>query len=153
MNVFVDADACPCRAEIIEVCKRHGVVPVFVANKGIAGVWRETNAKMEVVSGDFDAADDWMVERAQPGDLVLTADLLLAQRVVKNSAAVISFKGDRLTDDVIHELVAHREIQKHLREMGLPSAQPMPYNKKHRGTFKSALHLWLERNKPKAPSA
>lgn len=147
MIVYVDADACPVREEIIEICKRHAVQPVFVANKGIPGVFREPSAHMEVVAGDFDAADNWLVENAEPGDLVLTADLLLAQRAVKKKVDVISFKGDRLTDDVIHDLVAHREIQAQLRQMGLPSHQPMPFNKKQRGSFKSGLHDWLERRK------
>lgn len=148
MNLYVDADACPVRDEIFEVCKRHAIKPIFVANTGIPDVWRNSNnAHMEVVNGDFDAADNWLVEHAEAGDLVLTADLLLAQRAVKKGAAVISFKGDFLTDDVIHDLVAHREIQNQLRQMGLPSAQPMPFNKTHRGNFKSSLHQWIERRK------
>jgi uncharacterized protein YaiI (UPF0178 family) len=147
MNLYVDADACPVRDEIFEVCKRHSIQPIFVANQGIPAVWRNAAAHMEVVSGDFDAADDWLIEHAEPGDLVLTADLLLAQRAVKKGASVLSFKGDRLTDDVIHELVAHREIQNQLRQMGLPSAQPMPFNKKHRGQFRASLHESIERRK------
>lgn len=147
MLVYVDADACPVRDEIIEVCKRHAATPVFVANQGIGAVYREPSARMEVVAGSFDAADDWLVENAQPGDLVLTADLLLAQRAVKKKVDVLNFKGGRLTDDVIHDLVAQREIQNQLRQMGLPAHQPAPFSKQNRGAFKSGLHDWLERRK------
>jgi uncharacterized protein len=147
MTVYVDADACPVRDDILEICKRHAVQPVFVANTGIAAVFRDNSARMEVVDGSFDAADDWLIEHAQPGDLVLTNDLLLAQRAVKKSVQAMSFKGQWLSDDVIHDLVAHREIQAQLRQMGMPAAQPAPFGKKHRSHFRSSLHDCIERLK------
>ena len=140
----MDADACPAKTEILLICKRHGIVPVFVANNPIPAIADNSSARMEVVSGDFDAADNWIVEQAQPGDLVMTADLLLAQRVVKKHVEAMNFSGGRLTDDVIHDLVARREIQKHLREMNLPSHNPVPYGKQNRSNLKSALHTWIE---------
>ncbi|HEY3324456.1 MAG TPA: DUF188 domain-containing protein [Planctomycetota bacterium] len=150
MNVFVDADACPARNEIIEVCTRHGVTPVFVANNPIPAIAANAHAQMEVVSGGFDAADNWIVEQAQPGDLVMTADLLLAQRIVKKNVEAMNFSGGALTDDLIHDLVARREIQQYLREMNLPSHQPVPYGKKNRSNLKASLHQWLESRKRRA---
>lgn len=147
MKIFVDADACPAKPEIITVCKRHGIVPVFVANKGITAIENSSDARMEVVTGDFDAADNWIVEQAQPGDLVMTADLLLAQRAVKKHVEAMNFSGGALTDEIIHDLVARRDIQQHLREMGLPSHQPVPYGKENRSQLKSSLHQWIETRK------
>ncbi|HYG74174.1 MAG TPA: DUF188 domain-containing protein [Planctomycetota bacterium] len=153
MNIFVDADACPAKTEIVTVCKRHGIKPIFVANKGIPAIENSNDAKMAVVTGDFDAADNWIVEQAQPGDLVMTADLLLAQRAVKKHVEAMNFSGGALTDEVIHDLVARREIQKHLREMNLPSHQPVPYGKQNRSNLKSSLHMWIESRKRKNASA
>ena len=102
---------------------------------------------MEVVEGSFDAADDWIVANAKPGDLVLTADLLLAQRIVKNGADAMNFSGGQFTDDIIHELVARREVQKMLREMSLPAHQPVAYSKQNRSNLKASLHTWIETRK------
>jgi hypothetical protein len=147
LHVFVDADACPAREEILLICKRHSVVPVFVANKEIPALANLVSARMEVVTGDFDAADNWLIEHASEGDLILTADLLLAQRAVKKKIDVMNFSGSVWTDDVIHDLVARREIQKHLREMNLPSHNPVPYSKQNRSRLKSSLHQWIETRK------
>lgn len=147
MTIFVDADACPARDEILFVCKRHNLVPIFVANKTIPAIAKTPHARMEVVEGAFDAADDWIVNSAQPGDLVMTADLLLAQRAVKKHVEAMNFSGGALTDDIIHDLVARREIQKTLREMNLPAHQPVPYNKQNRSNLKSSLHTWIETRK------
>ena len=147
VNIFVDADACPARDEILLVCKRHGVVPVFVANAPIPALRGKSHVRMEVVAGDFDAADNWIVEQAREGDLILTADLLLAQRAAKAKADAMDFSGGALSDDVIHDLVARREIQKYLREMSLPSHQPVHYRKENRSRLKASLHEWIERRK------
>jgi uncharacterized protein YaiI (UPF0178 family) len=151
MKVLVDADACPAKDEIVMVCKRHGIVPSFVANKEISALAHRTDARMEVVSGDFDAADNWLIEQAQPGDLIMTADLLLAQRAARAEVDAMTFSGRALTDEVIHDMVAHRNIQQHLREMNLPSRQPVPYNKHNRSRLKAALHEWIVAHKPREP--
>ncbi len=150
MTIFVDADACPAKDEIIVICQRHGLIPVFIANKKIPAIASNKAARMEVVEGAFDAADDWIVAAAKPGDLVMTADLLLAQRAVKNGVEAMNFSGGALTDEIIHDLVARREIQKMLREMSLPSHQPVPYGKQNRSNLKSSLHTWIETRKRKA---
>ena len=150
MTIFVDADACPAKDEIIVICQRHGLIPVFIANKKIPAIASNKAARMEVVEGAFDAADDWIVAAAKPGDLVMSADLLLAQRAVKNGVEAMNFSGGALTDEIIHDLVARREIQKMLREMSLPSHQPVPYGKQNRSNLKSSLHTWIETRKRKA---
>ena len=144
LAVFVDADACPARDEILMICKRHAVVPTYVANSEILAITNSMDAKMKVVPGDFDGADNWLIEQANEGDLILTADLLLAQRAVKKKIEVMNFSGSVWTDDVIHDLVARREVQKFLREMSLPSHHPVSYSKENRSRLKSALHQWLE---------
>ena len=119
-----------------------------MANKPIPALARNPAVQMEVVPGDFDAADDWIIAQARPGDLVLTADLLLAQRAARGKVDAMNFSGAALTDDVIHDLVARRNLQQHLREMNVPCDQPRPYGKKNRSGLKAALHQWLESHKP-----
>lgn len=147
MHIFVDADACPAKEEILLVCERHGVVPIFVANAPLAAIARHAFARMEVVAGDFDAADDWMIEQAVEGDLILTADLLLAQRAARKKIAAMNFSGQPLSDEIIHDLVARREVQQYLRELNLPSHRPAPYGKQGRSQLKASLHQWLEARK------
>lgn len=153
MTIFIDADACPAKNEILEVCRRHKIVPIYVANASIPAIANASDAKMEVVTGDFDAADNWIVEHAREGDLLLTADLLLAQRAVKNKVEAMNFSGGALTDELIHDLVARREVQKYLREMNLPSHQPVAYGKKNRSNLKASLHQWIETRKRKGPAS
>jgi hypothetical protein len=147
MNVFVDADACPAKDDIARVCRRHGVTPVFVTNAPLAAFADRHDVRLEVVPGDFDAADNWIIAQAAPGDLVLTADLLLAQRAARNKVDAMNFSGGALTDEVIHDLVARRDIQAYLRAMNLPAHQPVPYGKQNRSRLKAALHQWLETRK------
>ena len=144
MKILVDADACPAKNEILEICQRHKIVPVFVANNEIPAIAESTRAKMQVVPGAFDAADDWIVEQADEGDLILTADLLLAQRLVKKKAEAMNFSGGMFTDEIIHDLVARREIQQYLREMNLPCHKPVRYGKENRSHLKASLHQWIE---------
>jgi uncharacterized protein YaiI (UPF0178 family) len=145
MQILVDGDACPAKNEILEVCARHGTQPIFVANAPLPALTGRTDVHMEVTSGGFDSADDWIIAQAGPGDLVLTADLLLAQRAARKGVDAMNFSGQALTDEVIHDLVARREIQQYLREMNLPSHKPVPYIKANRSSLKAALHQWLER--------
>ena len=147
VQVFVDADACPAKDEILLVCKRHGIIPTYVANAPIPSIASSKAARMEVVTGAFDAADNWLIENANEGDLILTADLLLAQRAVRKKIDVMNFSGNAWTDDVIHDLVARREIQEHLRAMNLPSHKPVPYGKENRSRLKAGLHQWIETRK------
>ena len=129
------------------VCKRHGIVPIFVANAPIPNLANRKDVRMEVVTGDFDAADDWIVQQAREGDLLMTADLLLAQRAAKMKVDAMNFSGGFLTDEIIHDLVARREIQKYLRDMSLPSHKPAAYGKDNRSNLKSSLHQWIETRK------
>ncbi|MFH0938177.1 MAG: DUF188 domain-containing protein [Planctomycetota bacterium] len=153
MKIFVDADACPAKNEILEVCRRHKIAPIFVANAEIPAIAASADAQMQVVSANFDAADHWIIQQAQPGDLIITADLLLAQQAARKKVDAINFSGGALTDEIIHDLVARREIQQFLREMNLPSHKPTPYGKANRSRFKATLHQWLDTQRNLHPSA
>ncbi len=98
---------------------------------------------LEVVKGDFDAADDWIVERAAPGDLVITADIPLADRCLKAGVRVLGHRGREFTEDSIAEAMARREIAAELREMGVQTGGPKPFAKGDRSQFLQALDVIL----------
>ncbi len=92
--IYLDAGACPVKEQVYKVAARYGVVAWVVAN-GPIRIPRQTDltARLVVVSDQLDAADDWIVERATPADLVLTADIPLAARVVANDVRCLDFRG------------------------------------------------------------
>ena len=99
---------------------------------------------MVVVPGHFDAADDWIAENAQIGDVVVTGDILLADRCVKKSVRVVGHKGDEFTEDNIGSAVASRELMQNLRHMGEIKGGPTPMDKKARSQFLGTLDRILQ---------
>jgi uncharacterized protein YaiI (UPF0178 family) len=138
MRIFVDADACPVKAEIYKVADRHGLSVTLVANSRIA-VPRQPGIEMVVVSGKADAADDWIAERAEPGDIVVTADIPLASRCVRSGAHVITPHGRQLTDDSIGMALATRDLLDAIRSAGETTGGPRPFSRQDRSSFLQAL--------------
>lgn len=114
MTVYVDADACPVRAEAERVAVRHGQRLVFVSNGGIRPSTHPLVESVYVPEGP-DAADIWIAERAGPGDVVVTADLPLAARAVAAGAQVLRHDGSALTPANIGEVLATRDLMADLR--------------------------------------
>ena len=94
-KIFIDADGCPVKDETYKVAERYQLHVIVVANKSL-NIPLSPILEMKVVSGNFDAADDWIVENCSNGDIVITADILLAERCVKKLARVLGHKGDEL---------------------------------------------------------
>jgi uncharacterized protein YaiI (UPF0178 family) len=92
-----------------------------------------------VVKGNFDAADDWIVEHAGAGDIVITADILLANRCVQKGARVLGPKGVEFSEDNVGDAVANRELMQNLRHMGEMRGGPAPMDKKARSNFLAKL--------------
>lgn len=117
-TVWVDADACHVRAEIIRVCRRYGVRPRFVANKVPTGLARRDDVECIVAGNSFDAADDYIVGHLSAGDLVLTGDIVLAARVVKAGGFALDFRGRWFSEEKVGELLAMRDLKRALRTNG-----------------------------------
>ena len=134
LRIFVDADGCPVKEEVYRVARRHGL-PVWV----VANSWMRTPSdsliELKVVSGAFDAADDWIVEEASDRDLVVTADIPLAARCLEKGAKVLGHRGRAYTEDSIGEALASRELMAQLRDMGVVSGGPRPFEKKDRSSL------------------
>ncbi|WP_174297599.1 YaiI/YqxD family protein [Sphingomonas bacterium] len=137
-RILIDADACPVKDEAYRVAFRHG-----------AGVWIVSNSRLRVpdhplvtrvVVGDgFDAADDWIAETSGADAIVVTADILLADRCLKAGASVIAPTGRPFTTASIGTAIATRAIMADLRAGGDQLGGPAPFSKTDRSRFLSAL--------------
>lgn len=143
-GILVDADACPVKDEIYKVAYRHEV-PVTVVSNSFIRVPAHPLIERVIVSSDFDAADDWIAERADPGRVVITADILLADRCIKAGATVIAPNGKPFTANSIGAAVATRAIMSDLRAGGDIVGGPPPFSKADRSRFLSALDETLVR--------
>ncbi|PZU59521.1 MAG: YaiI/YqxD family protein [Sphingobium sp.] len=143
-RVLVDADACPVKDEVYKVAWRHEAPVTIVANAPIR-VPAHPLVTREVVSDGFDAADDWIAERAAPDAVVITADILLADRCLKAGAEVIAPNGKPFTTSSIGAAIATRAIMADLRAGGDAIGGPPPFAKTDRSRFLSALDETLVR--------
>ena len=148
LNIFVDADGCPVKNEVYKVAARYKLKVFLVANKGMSYPLG-ADIEMVVVSGGFDAADDWIAAKVEADDIVITADIPLADRCVKKQARVLGPKGQEFTEDSIGSAMAMRELMTNLRAMGEVSGGPAPMEKKDRSQFLSKFDQIIQavRNK------
>ena len=136
-HIYVDADACPVKAEVVKVAERHGLPVVFVANAWLS-IARGPRIRMQVVPGSFDAADDWIAEQVVRDDVVISADIPLASRCLKQGARVLGPSGRAFTADNIGNALATRELMADLRAYGVGGGPP-PFGPKDRSRFLEAL--------------
>ena len=146
IRIFVDADACPVKAEIYRVAERHGT-HVYVVSNSVMAIPPAPWIERVIVDNTPDAADDWIVERAVRGDIVITADIPLAARGVKAGAAVIAPTGREFTEASIGMTLASRNLMDDLRSAGQITGGPKPFAARDRSAFLSALDLAITRLK------
>ncbi len=133
-QILVDADACPVKDEIVRVAARHGLMVTMVANFGLRPS-RDPMVRHVMVPRGADAADDWIVEHVAPGDIVITSDIPLASRALKNGGTVLGPTGKPFTEQSIGMALAMRELNQHLRETGESRGINAGYTAKDRSTF------------------
>ncbi len=136
--IYVDSDACPVKPEVVRVAKRYGFTVTFVSNSWMR-LPEEWGAKMVVVEGQFDAADDRIVESILKNDIVVTADIPLAHRCIKAGARVIGPQGNIYTEDNIGSILATRDLLHVLRGAGEITGGPAPFRKEDRSKFLEGL--------------
>jgi uncharacterized protein YaiI (UPF0178 family) len=146
IRIFVDADACPVKAEIYRVAERHGT-QVFVVSNSVMGIPPAPWIERVIVGAAPDAADDWIAERAMRGDIVVTADIPLAARAVKAGADAIGPTGRAFTEASIGMTLATRDLMDDLRSAGQIIHGPKAFTAKDRSAFLSALDLAIVRLK------
>lgn len=150
IRIFVDADACPVKQEVYRVAERYGLKVYIVANAFMA-VPRSDLIERVIVAEGPDIADDWIAERAGGSDIVITADIPLAGRCVRNQATVIGPTGKPFTDDSIGMALATRNLMTDLRSAGGITRGPPPLTRADVSRFLSALDLAVTRLKRKLP--
>ena len=136
--LYIDADACPVKDECFRVAGRVGFRAVVVSN-GWINTRRDPWIEQVVVDAGPDVADDWIAERAGPGDIVVTSDIPLADRCIKAGAQALKPNGQPFTPDSIGSALAGRMVGEHLRSMGVATSGPPPFGPKDRSAFLQAL--------------
>ncbi len=149
-EIYVDSDACPVKPEVIRVAKRYGLGVTFVSNSWMR-LPEEWGAKMVVVEGQFDAADDWIVERVVKDDIVVTEDIPLAHRCIKAGARVIGPKGRLFTEENIGNILGTRDFLHVLRGAGEISGGPAPFQNEDRSRFLQGLDQIIQEIKKSGP--
>ncbi len=138
LHIFVDADACPVKPEVYRVAGRYRLDVTLVANTWMR-VPRKGSIRLQVVDDRFDAADDWIVARVRPGDIVITADIVLASRCLDRGARVVGPAGKPFTEDNIGSAVATRELLAELRSTGAIAGGSPPLTGRDRSRFLQQL--------------
>ena len=138
LAILVDADACPVKDEIYKVALRHAVAVKIVSNSAFR-VLAHPLVERVVVGSGFDEADDWIAEQSDADSIVITADILLADRALKAGATVLSPSGKPFTANSIGTAIATRAIMADLRAGGDMIGGPAPFAKTDRSRFLAAL--------------
>jgi uncharacterized protein YaiI (UPF0178 family) len=142
LNIYVDGDACPVKDEIFRVAERHNLKVYLVSNS-----WHRIGAnpfvEQVVVSQGPDVADDWIVERIGDDDIIITADIPLADRCIKNAACAIAPTGKPFTPDSIGMALAVRNLMTDLRETGGVTCSNASFTNQDRSRFLSELETQI----------
>ena len=144
VRILVDADACPVKEEIYRVAFRREV-PVRVVSNARIRVPDHPLIERVLVSDKFDAADDWIADEANARTVVITGDILLADRCLKAGATVIGHNGKPFTTASIGSAIATRAIMADLRAGGEQIGGPAPFGKADRSAFLQALDTAIVR--------
>ncbi len=138
-RIFVDADACPVKEEIFRVATRFGLRVLLVSNSPLRLPRNPLFQSVVVAKGQFDGADDWIVEQVTDRDIAVTADIPLAARCLEKGARALDAKGRVYSAESIGDALASRELMAHLRAMGEMGGGPAPFSARDRSTFLQRL--------------
>ena len=143
-QIYVDADACPVKDEIIRVAERHQILVQLVSNSGMFGFHGHPLVTQTVVSDGADVADDWIAERIGAGDIVITQDIPLADRCIKQDARALRPNGKVLDKASIGMALATRDLMTDLRSAGEVTGGPRGFSKQDRSNFLQRLETEVQ---------
>jgi len=150
LEIFVDADACPVKAEVERVADRHNMTVHIVSNGGIRPS-ANPRVKTVIVNEGADAADNWIADHIGEGDIAVTADIPLASRCLAKGARVLRHNGRPFTDADIGMALGMRELSRHLREATGNQTFHAGFTKEDRSRFLGALENEVQAIKRKSP--
>ena len=149
MKLWIDADAAPreMKEVVFRAAKRHSLAVVLVANQSlfVAAAWPFVESVS--VSEAPDAADRYLIEHAEKGDLVVTADLALAKALVEKNVLVIDPRGEEYTPDNVGNRLSVRDLLETMRGAGVRTGGPKPYGDKEKQAFAATLDRVLTRSR------
>lgn len=146
IQIFIDADACPVKDEIYKVAGRYGLKTWVVSNSFIQIPQSPLIARMIVDAGP-DVADDWIAENIGPGDVAITNDIPLAERVLKAGGHAIAPNGKPFTENSIGSAIAQRALMEQLRSTGDILGGPKPFDRNDRSRFLQALDETVQKER------
>ncbi|NRA37610.1 MAG: YaiI/YqxD family protein [Planctomycetes bacterium] len=138
LQIFIDADACPVRHETYRVAQRYELMVWVVANQWM-DMPDDPSIRLEVVNVGFDAADDWIVEHVERGDIVITDDIPLSARCLEKDARVLTNRGEVRSKESIGAALAMRELMQYMRDSGESKGGQKPLQEKDRRYFLQEL--------------
>lgn len=138
LHIFIDADACPVKEEVYRVAHRYKLSVTLVARSRMR-IPDGGKVTLEVVDQGMDAADDWIVQKIEANDIVITSDIPLAARCIQRGAYVLGPTGMPFTDDNIGPALATRDLLSELRQFGEVTGGPPPFGKRERSRFLQGL--------------
>ena len=144
IRIYVDADACPVKDEVYRVAERHAL-PVTVVAQGFIRVPDDPLIERVAAGDKPDAADDWIMQRADKRSIIVTSDIPLAARAVKAGAIAIAPDGRVFTEEAIGMALAMRDLMTDLRSAGGTTGGPRPFSRRDRSEFLSALDTAIRR--------
>ncbi|QUJ68763.1 YaiI/YqxD family protein [Photobacterium sp. GJ3] len=144
MKIWVDADACPnvIKEIIFRAANRVGVQTILVANHAIRVPASPHIRAVQVMSG-FDVADNHIVQQTEPGDLVITADIPLADEVITKGAHALNPRGEMYSKDTIKQRLQMRDFMETMRSSGIQTGGPAPLSQADRQQFANQLDRFL----------
>ena len=143
VEIYVDADACPVKDEVVRVATRHDLKTYMVSDGGIRPS-QSALVELVIVDQGPDAADDWIADHIQKTDICITNDLPLAARCLERGALAIKPNGEPFTDNGIGMELANRELMQGLRESGEITGGPRPFRKSDRSAFLNHLETTVQ---------
>jgi uncharacterized protein YaiI (UPF0178 family) len=138
ITVFIDADACPVKDEVYRVAQRYGL-KTYVVSNAFMMIPRSTMIERVIVDAGPDVADDWIAAHVAPGDVAITNDIPLAERVLKAGGHAIAPNGRPFTENSIGAAIAQRALMEQIRSTGEITGGPKPFDRNDRSRFLQSL--------------
>ncbi len=142
--IYIDADACPVKDEVYKVAQRYGL-RTYVVSNAFMMIPASPLIERVIVEAGPDVADDWIAEHVQTGDIAVTADIPLAERVLKAGGQALAPNGRAFTENSIGSAMAQRALMEQLRATGDIVGGPKPFDRNDRSRFLQALDEAVQR--------
>jgi uncharacterized protein YaiI (UPF0178 family) len=146
IEIFIDADACPVKDEVYKVAQRYGL-KTYVVSNAFMMIPKSPMIERVIVDAGPDVADDWIAEHVAPGDVAVTNDIPLAERVLMAGAAAVTPTGRPFTENSIGAAIAQRALMEQIRSTGEITGGPKPFDRNDRSRFLQALDEIIVREK------